>query len=394
MNKIYDYAVVGAGCSGLTLSYHLAEKAPPGASIALIDSRKDYRMDRIWCYWDVFPHPFLKSVQHSWHRWQVRYSGREVTQTTEQHPYHYIPADRFYDVAFNKISAHGGFDLHLGHGVSAMEPGNDRVDIKVGGDTLSARQVYDGRLVGRDLNGWPCLLQHYGGQIVEVDRPVFDPDTITLMDFDISQDEGIAFVYVLPFSPRRALIEPTIFSYRPLALDHYRSVIQCYLLERYHVTEYTVEFEEQGIIPMRPQAPPAPAVGRIQPIGTQAGMVKGSTGYGFLSIQKSSPQLVQQTLGSGQSRPRLPRSSFSIWLDTVFLRYIEQHPGRAPEIFFNLFDRVKPDALVRFLSDIARPSDYAAVVRAMPKWPFLKAAAGVNRGSVQQKRRKATAAAG
>jgi lycopene beta-cyclase len=120
-------------------------------------------------------------------------------------------------------------------------------------------------------------------------------------------------------------------------------------------------------------------------------MVKGSTGYGFLSIQKSSPQLVQQTLGSGQSGPRVPRSNFSIWLDTVFLRYIEHHPKLAPEIFFNLFDRVKPDALVRFLSDVARPSDYAAVIRAMPKWPFIKAAAGLNSSTVQKKREAATA---
>jgi hypothetical protein len=33
-------------------------------------------------------------------------------------------------------------------------------------------------------------------------------------------------------------------------------------------------------------------------------------------------------------------------------------------------------------------------MQAMPKWPFIKAAAGVNKGSVQQKRRNAPAAAG
>ena len=386
MSKIYDYAVIGAGCSGLTLSYHLADQAPSDANIALVDLRTDYRMDRIWCYWDVWPHPFQEAVQHTWHSWQVRYKGQVIRQTSDQHPYHYIPADRFYDAAFKKISAHGGFELYLGKGVSALELENDRVNVNFGDGMLSARRVYDGRLIGSDLNSWRCLLQHYGGQIVETNRSVFDPDVITLMDFDIPQKEGIAFVYVLPFSPRRALIEPTVFSYRPLGMDHYRSTIHHYLEERYHVTRYAVEFEEQGIIPMKPQTPPAPAAERIQPIGTQAGMVKGSTGYGFLSIQKSTPLLVQQALKSDQSRPRVPRSNFSIWLDTVFLRYIEQHPGHAPGIFFNLFDRVKPDALVRFLSDVARPADYSAVIRAMPKWPFLKTAAGFQRRLVQKKR--------
>ena len=386
MSKLYDYAVVGAGCSGLTLSYHLADQAPSDAKIALVDLRTDYQMDRIWCYWDVLPHPFLEAVQFIWHSWRVRHKGQVVTQTSQQYPYHYIPADRFYDTAFKKISAHGGFDLHMGQGVDALEPENDRINIKLGDSKLSARRVYDGRLIGSDLSSWRCLLQHYGGQIIETNRSVFDPDVITLMDFDIPQKDEIAFVYVLPFSAQRALIEPTFFSYQPLTMDHYRSIIQSYLLERYHVTKYTVEFEEQGIIPMTPQAPSAPAAERIQPIGTQAGMVKGSTGYGFLSIQKSTPMLVQQVLKSNQSRLRVPRSNFSIWLDTVFLRYIEQHPGHAPEIFFNLFDRVKPDALVRFLSDVARPADYSAVIRAMPKWPFLKFAAGFQRRLVQKKK--------
>ena len=127
MSKIYDYAVVGAGLSGLTLSYHLADQAPSDANIALIDMRTDYQMDRIWCYWDVLPHPFLEAVQHTWHSWRVRHRGQVVTQTSERYPYHYIPADRFYDTAFRKISAHGGFELHLGQGVDALEPEGDRV---------------------------------------------------------------------------------------------------------------------------------------------------------------------------------------------------------------------------------------------------------------------------
>jgi lycopene beta-cyclase len=103
-------------------------------------------------------------------------------------------------------------------------------------------------------------------------------------------------------------------------------------------------------------------------------MVKGSTGYGFLAIQKWTPLLLKQHLGIRPSKPQFPRSNVSRRLDAIFLAYIEQHPQQAPEIFFNLFNRVQPDALVRFLSDIATPADIAAVIRAMPKWPFLKKA--------------------
>ncbi|MGD1974978.1 MAG: lycopene cyclase family protein [Desulfobacterales bacterium] len=374
MNQMYDFAIVGAGCSGLTLASLMAVQVPHNTRIALVDLRTTYGMDRVWCYWNVFQHPFLDAVTHAWQRWKIRHRGREVVLTTNRYPYHFIPADAFYKMAFEKISHHGGIELHLGKAVERFEMENGHVRIKTDSDDLIARQVFDGRLLPDDLTGWQCLLQHYGGQIIAADRPVFDPETITLMDFDISQKEGIAFVYVLPFSSTRALIEPTFFSYRPLAPDDYKACIRSYLLDRYQTSHYTVEFEERGIIPMQSRVPNGHPLSRVHRIGTQAGMVKGSTGYGFLAIQKWTPLLLKQHLGPSPSEPQFPRTNFSRRLDAIFLAYIEQHPQQAPEIFFNLFSRVQPDALVRFLSDIATPADIGAVIGAMPKWPFFRKA--------------------
>jgi len=374
MKMIFDYAIVGAGCSGLTLASLMASEAPPNARIALVDLRTTYDMDRVWCYWNVFRHPFLDAVTHAWQRWKIRHRGREVVLTTNRYPYHFVPGDAFYKMAFEKISHHGGIELNLGKAVEGFEVENGQVRIKTDSDDLIARQVFDGRLLADGLTGWQCLLQHYGGQIIEADRPVFDPETITLMDFDIPQKEGVAFVYVLPFSPTRALIEPTFFSYRPLAPNDYKAYIRSYLLDRYQISDYTVEFEERGVIPMQSRVPNGHPSSRVHRIGTQAGMVKGSTGYGFLAIQKWTPMLLRRHLGHSHLEPQPPRSGFSRRLDAIFLAYIEQQPQQAPEIFFNLFARVRSDALVRFLSDIATPADTAAVIRAMPKWPFLKKA--------------------
>ncbi len=374
MKQVYDFAIVGAGCSGLTLASLMASEAPRDARIALVDLRTTYAMDRVWCYWNVFAHPFLDAVRHSWKRWKIRYKGNEIVLTTDRYPYHFIPADAFYKTAFEKMSHHTGFELHLGRAVERFEENNGHVRIKTDGDDLMARHVFDGRLLADDLINWQCLLQHYGGQIIKTDRPVFDPATMTLMDFDIPQKDGIAFVYVLPFSSHRALIEPTFFSYQSLNADDYRTIIRSYLSKRYRVTSYAVEFEEQGIIPMQSRVPNRHSSARVHRIGTQAGMVKGSTGYGFLAIQKWTPMLLKQHLGTRHLEPQPPRSEISRRLDAIFLAYIEQYPRQAPEIFFNLFNRVQPDALVRFLSDVATPTDIAAVIRAMPKWPFFKKA--------------------
>ena len=41
-------------------------------------------------------------------------------------------------------------------------------------------------------------------------------------------------------------------------------------------------------------------------------------------------------------------------------------------LFLDLFDRVSPDALARFLMERPRPSDLAAVVGAMPRARFAR----------------------
>jgi lycopene beta-cyclase len=62
------------------------------------------------------------------------------------------------------------------------------------------------------------------------------------------------------------------------------------------------------------------------------------------------------------------------WMDLVFLRAMTNHPEQVPEYFVRLFQRVSPDALVRFLESEPRPADILHVMRALPPGPFLRAA--------------------
>ena len=67
------------------------------------------------------------------------------------------------------------------------------------------------------------------------------------------------------------------------------------------------------------------------------------------------------------SLPPRARPSVARWLDGVFVSFLEHQAAQAPEVFFRLFERVQPAALVRFLSDGATLADYLRVVWAMPK---------------------------
>jgi lycopene beta-cyclase len=231
--------------------------------------------------------------------------------------------------------------------------------------------VFDGRNDQSSLSKMDCLLQHYVGQRVKTTTPVFDPDTVTLMDFNVSQHHGITFLYVLPFSEREALVEPTIFSKEPLNVEVYEQLIQDYLRNQLNVYHYDVVFQEKGIIPMTVELLPPKSIKRIIPIGTSAGMVRASTGYGFLTIQKWSKNLVDNIFGKQDRWLPKPYSSLSMFLDRIFLSYLKRHPLSSPAIFLELFRRVPPERLVRFLSDQANLADLSAVILSMPTIPFM-----------------------
>ncbi|MDJ0886547.1 MAG: lycopene cyclase family protein [Desulfobacterales bacterium] len=377
MNKHYDYAIVGAGCAGLSLAVRLGRLVGRDQRIALIDPRPSYGMDRIWCFWNTIPHPFVPVVKHRWQRWKVRFEGREVVHASSRFAYNYLPADAFYAAAFDQLEKYAAFDLLLGTAADSIAAHRGGAVVGTDKGDLQARIAFDGRNDAGRWKGRGLLLQHYAGQRVQVATPVFDPGTVTLMDFDVTQQNGISFVYVLPFSETEALIEPTVFSRAPLATETYTELIRRYLDERYGIEDYAVRFQEQGVIPMTTTLAPPRRLDRVVPLGTGAGMVKGSTGYGFLAIQEWSRTLAAAAVrGPGTSLPR-PRSLRATFMDRVFLAFLEARPAAAPEIFFNLFRRVPADRLVRFLSDRATPIDVSAVVKAMPKAPFLRRAGDV-----------------
>jgi lycopene beta-cyclase len=239
---------------------------------------------------------------------------------------------------------------------------------------LKARMVFDGRNNPEEHSGQHHMLQHYMGQRIRAPSPVFDPDTLILMDFDVSQHDGITFVYLLPFTRTEALLEPTIFSRFPLEPDAYTVIIREYLMERFGIDEREVLFKEQGVIPMTADLASFARAGRIVPIGTAAGTIKGSTGYGFLAIQRWSRLVVESLCGNRNRQLPSPRSQMASFLDRVFLSFLETYPDRTPDVFFNLSRRVPANRLIRFLSDQATAVDVASVVMSMPKATFFQQA--------------------
>ena len=357
--------ILGAGCAGLSLAYHLLERGVD-RSIVLLDPRTSYERDRTWCFFTGRPHPFEALTSHRWSRWRVR-DRRWIERSAPSITYQHLPADTFYQRCLARL----GDRVRLGVEASSVRERANSVEIETSAGPFEARLVLDSRPSrSRAAPGEITLLQHFEGWHVCAERPAFDPSVATLMDFAAPQDHAIHFVYVLPYSPTEALVEATFFGGAVLDGEGYQRAIERYLRRELGLDHWTVLRRERGVIPMSTADTPIRASERIYRIGLPGGMAKPSTGYAFQAIQRFSAELAQRLDRDTLPEPPEPRAWRARSLDAIFLSYLSRYPERAPATFSTLFERVDPAVLVRFLSDDASPADCLRVMSALPLAPF------------------------
>jgi lycopene beta-cyclase len=222
--------------------------------------------------------------------------------------------------------------------------------------------------------GRQYLWQHFKGWTVRMDEDCFTADTATLMDFRISQQHGASFVYILPFGPRRAMVEYTIFSPALLPDESYTEGLRSYLEQRFPGVRYVVEEEERGKIPMTDHRFPQ-ADGRIIYMGTAGGYTKGSSGYTFSFIQSHTAQLAEALARKGTPQLSQRPARRHAWYDAILLRVLAQ--GRVPAtlVFERLFGRNSPQQVLRFLDNASTIAGELKLISSLPIKPFLRAAA-------------------
>jgi lycopene beta-cyclase len=203
--------------------------------------------------------------------------------------------------------------------------------------------------------------------------PAFNPEQATLMDFRIDQTEATCFVYIMPFTSSKALVEYTMFSKEVLNDQEYEKQLKNYLATYLPRINYSILEKEYGLIPMTDHRFPI-RQGNIISIGTAGGQTKASTGYTFNFIQKHSAALVDQLAKTGH--PFLPkkRKSRHGFYDSVLLAVLSKGevPGRT--IFTRIFSKNKPEAVLRFLDNESSIADETGIISSLPSRPFLKAA--------------------
>lgn len=270
----YDLVLVGGGLqNGLIALGVLARR--PDARILMIERGAALGGNHTWSFHvDSVPEEarlwFAPLVEHRWERYQVRFPGLEkiVPQA-----YATCSSEHFAKVVGARFAAAPNAELRLATEVD--EVGTDNVRL-ADGTIVAGRHVVDAR--GPRGPSADSGFQKFVGLEVELATPV-DATTALLMDATVAQPDAFRFVYLLPFSPTRALIEDTYFANGPeLDVAAVRQRVLAWIAQR-GLTVKEIVREEHGVLPMPWRA--GGPIARVPPLvaGYRGGWFHPATGY-------------------------------------------------------------------------------------------------------------------
>lgn len=373
MKNDVDLVILGGGCAGLSLAMRLIELGERSLRTLVLESRHEYVNDRTWCFWG-HPDAALRGLaSHQWSSFSVSTRTGQIIRDCSVNPYCMIPSGAFYALARERIARSSGTELLIGNSLTSepvWEGGFWKVMTRNG--PVSAKWIVDTRPVSPHGFHQPRLWQSFLGKEIVTERDCFDPECAELMDFSESTPSLILFLYLLPFSKNRALIEATVFARGPMSAEDLTPALGSLLGKRLGRTGFSVIRSEHGILPMGRRLTPTHRAPGYVHAGLAAGGARPSTGYAFQRIQRWARECGAAVARGEAPRPHASDPPIQRAMDELFLRVLRSRPDLAPNIFLSLFVKVEPERIARFMSDRGRFSDYAAVITALPPLPFLR----------------------
>ena len=372
--KKADVLILGAGCAGTSLAHYLEDFGYAG-KIILLDSRTNFNREQRWCSWAKMPDLLTPLVGKSWQNWTVADDNRSINRTSAEFSYQQIYAPDFFKHYHSRWhDSETPVELNLGVKVGRIAEQRDYVEVEANDEIWRANTVFDARHQGganlknaadtKDI----YLHQTFLGWKIEFPRPVFDEQTATLMDFRTAPTDGVNFIYVLPYSDREALVESTSFNVNPTNRNNHLNAVTKYVGENFG-EDYDIKAEESGALPMTTAKFPFKSGERIFNIGIAGGAARPSSGYAFQRIQRQTSEIARAMVDEKEI-PNIFAPRKYNFFDAVFLEAITRNPAAAKDCFLQMFEKVTPDSLIRFLTDESSYSDDLAVINALPKMRF------------------------
>ena len=371
----YNYIVTGGGCSGLSLIMHiLSEPSLSNKKILLIEQSEKNLNDRTWCFRQQGKGFFESVVCKQWSSAWFHADGYSSLKELGSYRYKMIRGIEFYRHCYEKIASSPNVKVVHDKVVSIQqESGGVRVFTEQGeytGEYTFNSIMFDDPMKQKNAHH---LLQHFKGWVIETAEDAFDLHACTLMDFRVGQQHGTTFVYVMPLTKRKALVEYTLFTEQLLKDDQYVDGLKNYIKDFLKGVAYTIEEEEFGIIPMT-SAQFKREEGNTIFIGTAGGQTKASSGFTFMFIQKQSVLIVDRLKKTGKPfyHPTKMQQRYN-WFDKVLLNVLIKRRVPGDIVFKKMFQKNPIDRIFRFLDNETQLHEELRLIATLPTFPFLQA---------------------
>ena len=370
----YDYIICGGGMAGLSLAYHLSLSKLSSKKILIIDPEKKTKNDRTWAFWENSISPFESILAKNWKNVIIVNSeGQKKLYPLKSYSYKLIRGIDFYKFVNEHLKQFSNITFHYGLVNKTEEIGN-RIKVHTSDNLeFSADFVFDSTfklnlIDKKNLN----LLQHFKGLVIESEIEIFEESAPEMMNFSINQKPNQGrFIYILPFSKTKALVEFTVFSENLLNEKEYNTEIKNYLDHNYKNISFTISEEEFGVIPMSDVAIEEYPSNRLIRIGTSGGYTNPATGYTFANTQKRLLKMVKQM--EKTESPVLSTHWFGnrhkLYASTL-LNVIAKNRHQMADTFDRIFSKNDIEKVFRFLDNESSLWDELKIMWSTPKLKF------------------------
>jgi lycopene beta-cyclase len=374
ISNTYDYIFAGGGCAAYSLVMRmLQEPALKDKRILIIDKDVKNQNDRTWSYWSKTEDIFDNLACKQWQHLRIGYHNKFVVKNIAPYKYFTIRGIDFYNYCQEAFALHNNIKI-VHDQILNIQSTYEAATVKAVQATCEAQYVFNSILSVDTIaeQSEQFLWQHFLGYVIETPEPVFDDTVATWMDFNVPQQNGATFMYVLPFTKHKALVEYTIFSDTVLQSNIYEKHVQDYL-SKLHITNYDILEIEFDKIPMTTHRFVRTKKNIIN-IGINGGATRASTGFTFLAIQKQTKHLITQLLSN---KPLQYKYSFQenkhMLFDKTLLHLLLNNKLSGEDIFARLFERNPVTRVLSFINGDTSFKEELALMNTVQKGKFIPA---------------------
>ena len=355
--KIYKAAIIGLGASGLAVNKIIYGESSD--KVIAFENKDINNRDNFFGFWlTEWMKPFERIIEKKWNKWSIETPHSKVNHPSNAKPYCVISFKKWKKYC---LETKNKLDIVNKQVIEYLPINNYFKIITADKEEYYAEKIYDSRST-REKKGE--LIQHFLGINITVADNTFNDEKLTLMHFT-QENNLLHFIYILPFSHNKALVESTVFSKEAFDDSWYIEKIKNYLMLK-NITKFEEQSMEKGIIPMFFAEEKKSNNSNIFNIGIRGGACKPSTGYAFSFSIKQIQILKESNKNYVEVHKFLERK-----MDKIFINFLKKNNENGNS-FIKLASNLNGDEFLSFMMGESNLLTKFKIIKSMPKIAFIK----------------------